>query len=618
MANREISAEDWTDMMYSGDKKNDTAQMTSPMARLNKIGRCFLLLLAFFAGTEIFDSSILTNALAAPSKNPTIGVSKAFRVSSKLRPRVDFWKDIFTRYGAAQMVVHHRDFPQIVFGVIDLSKEQARMSPRLFEKHRSKVSKSTIREIGKQLKLLSKGGGAKSAFQARMLEELKQRNLSPSVLSQWVRDDLIRTQTGIKERYAEAIKRAWRYMPVMERIFVDEFGLPKELTRLPFIESSFDYTAHSSVGAAGIWQFMPRTARVYKMAVGRYVDERRDPIKATRAAARYLKTAHEALGSWPLAIISYNHGVAGVRSKLKKAGNRDLESIIEYPKKRFFGFASTNFYPEFLAAVEVYNNHQYYFPDVKAVSPLEVVSYRMPRSASANSVVKSLGIPTEELREANYGLLDPVWRGRARIPAGYTFHIPAQYKERGEAVLRNFKVRGDTQSSGIVPVAYRMSDDGNYRVRRGDSLYTIARKFGTTTTALKRLNGLTSSRIYSGQNLRVSSKASSAKRLQYQKVRVKKGDSLYTLARKYGTSIGALREINGLKSDNIRIGQTLRLASTSSRRKSGDYKKVRVQRGDSLGKFSKRYGVSVSAIRKTNSLRSNLIRVGQTLRIPNQ
>ena len=276
--------------------------------------------------------SFCSSAVCTPSKNRERyqegSISPDFRVSSTLRARVDFWKDIFTRYGSAQMVVHHRDFPQIVFGVIDLSKEKAEMSKRMFEKHRSSVSKSTVKEIGEQLKELARGGIAKSAFQSRVLEELKQRKLSVSILSRWVKDDLIRTQTGIKERYAEAVQRAWRYMPSMEQIFVKEFGLPKELTRLPFIESSFDYTAHSSVGAAGIWQFMPRTARVYKMAVGRYVDERRDPIKATRAAAKYLQTAYKALGSWPLAIISYNHGVGGVRSKLKKAGNRDLESII--------------------------------------------------------------------------------------------------------------------------------------------------------------------------------------------------------------------------------------------------------------------------------------------------
>ena len=508
--------------------------------------------------------SFCSLAVSAPSEvsesygNDSIG--SEFRVSSTLRARVDFWKDIFTRYGSGQMVVHHRDFPQIVFGVIDLSKEKAEMSKQVFEKHRSKVSKSTIKEIGEQLEELARGGRAKSAFQSRVLDELKQRKLSVSILSRWVKDDLIRTQTGIKERYAEAVQRAWRYMPSMERIFVKEFSLPKELTRLPFIESSFDYTAHSSVGAAGIWQFMPRTARVYKMAVGRYVDERRDPIKATRAAAKYLQTAYEALGSWPLAIISYNHGVGGVQSKLKKAGNRDLESIIEDPKERFFGFASTNFYPEFLAAVEVYNNHRSYFPDVKQVRPLEVVSYRLPRAVSVRSVAQSLGVATEELREANYGLLDPIWRGKAYIPAGYTFHIPAKYKERGDAVLPKLKVKRSTSTkTQIIPVAGTIAHNGVYRVRRGDSLSSIARRYGITVSDLRKRNGLKSNRIYSGQTLRVSETSSITSKVRYRKVKVRKGDSLGKLSKRYGVTVRRIQEANALRSNVIRIGEILKV-----------------------------------------------------------
>jgi membrane-bound lytic murein transglycosylase D len=508
--------------------------------------------------------SFCSSAVCTPSKNRERyqegSISPDFRVSSTLRARVDFWKDIFTRYGSAQMVVHHRDFPQIVFGVIDLSKEKAEMSKRMFEKHRSSVSKSTVKEIGEQLKELARGGIAKSAFQSRVLEELKQRKLSVSILSRWVKDDLIRTQTGIKERYAEAVQRAWRYMPSMEQIFVKEFGLPKELTRLPFIESSFDYTAHSSVGAAGIWQFMPRTARVYKMAVGRYVDERRDPIKATRAAAKYLQTAYKALGSWPLAIISYNHGVGGVRSKLKKAGNRDLESIIEDPNERFFGFASTNFYPEFLAAVEVYNNHRIYFPDVKQIRPLEVVSYRIPRAVSARTVAQNLGIATEELREANYGLLEPVWRGKAYIPAGYTFHIPAKYKERGDAVLPNLKVkRSKNAKTQIIPVSGSIAQNGVYRVRRGDSLSAIARRYGTTVSALRKRNGLKSNRIYSGQNLRVVNTSAMTSRERYRKVKVRRGDSLGKLSKRYGVTVRRIQEANALSSNLIRIGEVIKI-----------------------------------------------------------
>jgi membrane-bound lytic murein transglycosylase D len=487
--------------------------------------------------------------------------SAEFRVSAVLRGRVDFWKDIFTRYGAAQMVVHHRDFPQIVFGVIDLSKEKATLTAAQFEKHKSNVAKSTIKEIEAQLQALAKGENVESAFQARVKAELLRRGLPVSDVSRWVKDGLIRTQTGIRERYAEAIQRAWRYMPVMEEIFVKEFGLPKELTRLPFIESSFDYSAHSSVGAAGIWQFMPRTARVYKMAVGRYVDERRDPIKATRAAAKYLKTAYDALGSWPLAIVSYNHGVGGVRKKLKHANTRDLEAIIEDPNERYFGFASTNFYPEFLAAIEVYENHQQFFPEVKQLAPLEVASYRIPRSVAVGSLIKQLGVSVDELKEANYALLNPVWSGRARIPAGYTFHVPVQYKSRGDAVLQHFDtVKVSERSLRVIPVSASASTSNYYRVRRGDSLYSIARKHGISVAELKSRNDLSTSRIYTGQKLQMGGMPEKAESQgQYRTIKIQRGDSLGKLAERYGVSVQHMRELNALKSNLIKVGQSIRV-----------------------------------------------------------
>jgi membrane-bound lytic murein transglycosylase D len=222
----------------------------------------------------------------------------------------------------------------------------------------------------------------------------------------------------------------------MEQIFVSEYGLPKELTRLPFIESSFDYTAYSSVGAAGIWQFMPRTARSHHLRVGAQIDERRDPIKATRAAAEYLRSAYRSLGSWPLAITSYNHGVGGVRSKVSKAGTDDLAEIIEHPTERYFGFASSNFYPEFLAALEIFDDHKRYFPEIVVEPPLRVVSYPLRSAMSAAYVARQLGMPIEELREANYAILEPVWLGRAKIPAGYTLRVPVQYRERIDTLLK--------------------------------------------------------------------------------------------------------------------------------------------------------------------------------------
>ncbi|MFO0416781.1 MAG: transglycosylase SLT domain-containing protein, partial [Pseudomonadota bacterium] len=428
-----------------------------------------------------------------------------FKPSPELRARVDFWKDIFSRYGAGHSVIHHRDFPQITFGVIDLEREKASMSDVAFDAYKTSVVKRTVDDVKAQMLELAAGGDARTPFQERLVEQLEERRLPVYVLKNWVDQDLIRTQTGIKERYAEAIRRAWRYIPVMEQIFTQEFGLPKELTRIPFIESSFDYTAYSSVGAAGIWQFMPRTARAHRMVVGRHVDDRRDPIKATRAAAEYLRSAYNSLGSWPLAITSYNHGVGGVRSKVRKAGTDDLVKIIEDPRERYFGFASTNFYPEFLAAVEIFEDPQGYFPEVRPQPPLRVASYPIRRASSASTVAAQLGISVEDLREANYGLLDTVWRGQAAIPTGYTLRVPVSHKERAE---RGVGSGGSIERSGagveqvIVPVA--VADSGStYTVKRGDTLASVAARFNVDQVDLIRVNGLESGQLRPGQTLRL-------------------------------------------------------------------------------------------------------------------
>jgi membrane-bound lytic murein transglycosylase D len=496
----------------------------------------------------------------------------AFAVPEVLRARVDFWKDVFTRYGAGHSVIHHRDYPQIIFGVIDLSREHQAMSATAFEVYKSDVVKRTVEDVKQQLLQLADGGDARTPFQERALEQLSERGLPRQALRSWVEQDLIRTQTGIRERYAEAIRRAWRYLPVMEQIFVQEFGLPKELTRLPFIESSFDYTAYSSVGAAGIWQFMPRTARSHRMVVGRYVDERRDPVKATRAAAEYLRSAYNSLGSWPLAITSYNHGVGGVRSKVRKAGTEDLGKMIEDPNERYFGFASTNFYPEFLAAVEIFDEHERYFPEVQESPPLRVVSYPLQRSISASVLASRLGIPTDQLREANYGLLDPVWSGRAAIPSGYTLRVPISFKDRAD---RLFGASGGSYAptSSVAPQVVPVSGaptESLYTVKRGETLNVIARKFGVSPTDIISANGLQSAKVSSGQKLRIARQTSSGvamakatsnpatiKTVKY--VIVRPGDTLGTIAQKRGISVERLKAANGIRTNTIVAGQKLKI-----------------------------------------------------------
>jgi membrane-bound lytic murein transglycosylase D len=479
-----------------------------------------------------------------------------FAVPENLRERVDFWKDIFTKYGSAHSVIHHRDFPQIVFGVLDLSRERDAMSASSFDAYKTAVVKRTVENLEEQLLELSAGQSARTPFQERVLGELRRRRLPVSVLRDWVEQDLIRTQTGIRERYAEAVRRAWRYLPVMEQIFVSEYGLPKELTRIPFIESSFDYTAYSSVGAAGIWQFMPKTARAHRMVVGRHVDERRDPLKATRAAAEYLRSAYNSLGSWPLAITSYNHGVGGVRSKARKAGTYDLAAIIEDPSERYFGFASTNFYPEFLAAVEIFEDHQRYFPEVREEPPLRVVSYVMRGATSAPQLASRLGIPVEHLREANYGLLDSVWSGRASIPSGYTLRVPLEYRGRADQFF----------GSGTMEHVLKVGAERRDRPSRTDSDSSKEDEFPSLPVVPieslefeeavrrppQRVGGSAPAR-------RVTPNSSVAKRksVSTRSVAVRSGDTISSLAKRYGVGVERIKQLNNIRGSKLQAGQRI-------------------------------------------------------------
>src|SRR5262249_1200748 len=184
---------------------------------------------------------------------------------------------------------------------------------------------------------------------------------APEVFLEAADEKRIRCQRGLRERFGEGLHTAGRYFPAMERIF-QEHDLPVELTRLPLIESCFDVRAYSKVGAAGIWQFMPKTGRLYKLRVTKHVDERRDPIASTRGAARFLDQLHDNLGTWPLAITAWNHGPAGMARAVREVGTEDIAAIVQEYQSRSFGFASRNFYAEFLAALDVERHATAYFP----------------------------------------------------------------------------------------------------------------------------------------------------------------------------------------------------------------------------------------------------------------
>lgn len=235
-------------------------------------------------------------------------------------------------------------------------------------------------------------------------------------------EDLIRNQSGIKERFEEGLKRSGRYLPAMEKIFLD-YGLPPQLTRVPMIELSFDYTAYSSVGAAGIWQFMRATGKNY-MRVDNVIDERLDPIVATRAAAKYLKHAYDVLGAWPLAITSYNHGINGILKASKSVGTRDINTIIQEYDGDTFGFASKNFYPEFMAALEIDQNIEKFFPGLRKYDFVHFEEVTLPKSIGFKELVKYSQTSSDVLEDMNRQLMKPIISGNVKIPSGVLLKIP--------------------------------------------------------------------------------------------------------------------------------------------------------------------------------------------------
>ena len=568
---------------------------------------CLLLLALSFCGPQSFAQSSAhtpSGSLALPASSQA-SRSSSFQIPDKMRGRVQFWIDIFSRYGEHQAVIHHRMKPEIVFDVLDFQDKGGRWSEKRLSRYRKSKEEKRFTEIRRAVRSLSEGRAPRSPFEAHIQKQMQILGPGTKKYRDLLNNDWIRSQRGIRERYREAVERSGRYLHIIERTFVLEYGLPIELTRLPFVESSFDYKAYSSVGAAGIWQFMPATARTYDLKVSRVVDERRDVTAATKAAARYLSDAYRKLGTWPLALTSYNHGVHGVLRKVKKLGTKDISSVVERIHDQPFGFASQNFYPEFLAALEIYENPTAYFPGVQIQPANELYRRRLTRAISASELTRRLGISQNELQEVNYALHSHVWKGRYSVPAGYTLNVPVKFKNQ----LASLRLPKDTVGKGL-----------SYQVRRGDTLSKIARRFDLSVEELMGINGLSSDLVRIGQRLVVGNSSekesgSSIVASGSHTYLVRSGDTLFSIARSHRTTVDSLKRANNLRSSRIYVGQKLALPSGVVVGR-GEEVIYRVKRGDSLWAVSRRFGVSQGIIRSRNKLRSSILRIGQRLYIP--
>ncbi|MEM9555995.1 MAG: LysM peptidoglycan-binding domain-containing protein [Acidobacteriota bacterium] len=526
-----------------------------------------------------------------------------FPVPPALRHNVAFWTIVYTRYESDTVLVHDDRHLQVIYAALDFSQlEESGVSERRKRTIRRDQIRKTKAKYSEILDALA--AGTRSAWPqdqervAALFDSVdggasKYRNAK----------NRLRTQTCLADRFADGIRRSGLYMPSIERIF-RAYDLPLELTRLPFVESLFHEGARSKAAAGGIWQFMPSTARTY-MSIRAEADERFDPLRATDAAAQLLRDNHAALGTWPLAITAYNHGRGGMKRAVRQVGTRDIGTISQRYRSRTFGFASRNFYSEFIAAAEVYLNRDHYFPGVEPSGPLTYEEFVPEDYVSVPALAEAAQIDLDAIRLLNLGLSSEIWRAGLYLPEGYLLRVPRGTLDAVQTAYADL----DDRSSRQVGM--------NYRVRPGDTLGRIARRYGTSVRALQNANGLRSAnRIRVGQSLRIPGggggtpsvrRTSSSGPAVYV---VQRGDTLSRVAQRFGTSVAAIQRANGLRNaDALRVGQELQIPGAASTTHT-------VRTGETLGSIARRYGTSVAAIQRANRITSHIIRPSQVLIIP--
>ena len=419
-----------------------------------------------------------------------------FSVPPHFESRVSFWIDIYTKYSSNEGVLHDSQFPHIIYE--SLSFEDINLRRDIRERQKRKLRKSRIDEAKKNIIARLNRLDRLSSPVGLHGDDLRYWYLFSEVkgdrkLRDATHRKRLRFQLGQSDIFKRGIAQSGRYLPEMEKIF-KAHNLPLELTRIPFVESSFNYRARSKVGASGIWQFMRYTGRQY-LRMNRTVDERNEPIEATKAAAKLIRSNYKVLKDWPLAVTAYNHGAAGVRRKLKKFGVTNLFELVE---KRYgrFGFASANFYSSFLAALEVEKNANHYFGTIQREQPLRLKRIDLKKSIHATRLLSWFDGNKSQAKDYNPHLKRSFWRGWDVIGRKDFINVPDHTFQVAQRQIQELKTSDHPTN---LP-------NGLYKVGAGETLGGIARRLGIRLKKLMAVNGIfRSNRIQIGQKLIIPS-----------------------------------------------------------------------------------------------------------------
>ncbi len=358
-----------------------------------------------------------------------LGYSKdAFKVPEGLENAVNFWVDIYTKYPTHQGVIHDSENIDLIYEVVDFKEieKDNNLNARQKEKAKKKLVNDAKERASELLSKLDQNpDSSKLAAQEKRIFEYMKKIDDPNKFREANTKNRLRFQLGQSDRMKKAIYFSGRYLEEFEQIFRQE-KLPIELTRLVFVESSFNVLARSKVGASGLWQIMPSVAKPLKM-ISAHVDRRNDPWDATRLAAKILAGNYRLLGEWPLAVTGYNHGPNGMKKMSEKYNTKDLVEMVQNVRsKKSFGFASRNFYASFMAALQVEKNAKKYFPDVQWSEKLKSATYKTSSSMPFDDLKKIFDNDNGQMNIFNPHLTLRVKTAHGKIPSGTKIYVPAE------------------------------------------------------------------------------------------------------------------------------------------------------------------------------------------------
>jgi membrane-bound lytic murein transglycosylase D len=345
-----------------------------------------------------------------------------------------------------------------------------------------------------------------------------------------------------KDRFERYLKNGEKYRPLIESTFED-YGLPKELFYVGLIESGYYLKSRSKASAVGPWQFIRETGKRYGLNIKSTVDERHSIVKSTQAAALFFQDLYNIFGSWELALSAYNAGEYGVIRRIRKANTRDF---YELSKNKSLPRETRNYVPKVLAAMEVYNNAKKYNVSIPVykVDPFKnTKEIELQKSVYISKLASTLGITTKVIKDLNPDLkrnATPYIRG------GYKIILPGNKKYSS---IKKLKPINDKRIRKIASTAASKKST-RYKVRRGDNLYTIARKNHTSISKIMKLNKMRKKRIYIGQKLKLPE-------VDVMTYTVKSGDFLLRIAKKHKISVAKLKKINSMENSKIFPGQRL-------------------------------------------------------------